>query len=245
MRYSLRHTDSEAQCAAHESHDGVKGREDDGDDQEDQDGGHPDDNLHDAPEVRGPSDHGGRALGDGLLVQTQQHFSSCDNRPRVQWDLGQWDDGDDGTEKVGHGTGIPFRQENVGRDGVHDVVAEHEEADDGHGHVQEVGEGEGDFDGAGVLVRVAHIAVHVGKHAVAAPGAGEKTEREGQSEPVGGEEVGLGRLDEGAWAFWFDEAIDDDDGNNCRYGLDVSASAHRMYLMRPLADHRKMGIFVM
>lgn len=51
---------------------------------------------------------------------------------------------------------------------------------------------------------------------MAAPWTGEEAKGEREGEPVGGEEVGLGWLDERAWALWFDEAVDNDNGNNCK-----------------------------
>lgn len=57
---------------------------------------------------------------------------------------------------------------------------------------------------------------------MAAPGTGEQAEGEGQSEPVSREEVGRGWLDERTRAFWFNETVDNDDGNDCKERFSVS-----------------------
>lgn len=50
---------------------------------------------------------------------------------------------------------------------------------------------------------------------MASPGRHEETKGQWQRQPVGGKEVGSGRLKERAWGMWLDKAIHDNDGNDC------------------------------
>ena len=125
----LHNTNLETQCTPHKSHDAIKSREDDRDDQEAKHRERANGNLHNAAEVHRTS-HKPGALGDRCRVQTEQDFEGGDDGARVEWDLGERDDGDEGAHEEGQNLGVAGLEQDVGGDFVADHVAEHEQAGD-------------------------------------------------------------------------------------------------------------------
>jgi hypothetical protein len=134
-----------------------------------------------------------------LLVQTQQHLERGNNGPSIERDLGERDDGDAQAHEKSQSAGVAGLHEDIGGDFVADRVAEHEQACDGccciedplrhsivgkegrgkgrrrEEGVKEVtyGEGKGDFEGLGVFVGVAHVAIDLEMvSGLLAPGVG-------------------------------------------------------------------------
>lgn len=69
------------------------------------------------------------------IVKSQQHLDGTDNGAGVERDLGEWDDGDAHAHEKRQRARVAGLEQDVGGDLVADLVAEHEQADDGGGGV--------------------------------------------------------------------------------------------------------------
>jgi len=137
----------------------------------------------------------------------------------LQRDLSQGNDGHTNCDEDGYGFWVSVRDENVLGNLVTDAFAKHEKTNNSHEEIESGSEGVSDVDTTTVLVRVAHIAVNVGKDAVAAPWRHEQTKRKRNGNPVLGEEKRLGRRAKGSRRIRFDETVNYD----CRNDWNMSA----------------------
>ena len=72
------------------------------------------------------------------LVCAAEYVGGRDERPEVEGDFGEWDDGNKYAHEDSQGFGVSRRPEDVGGDGIRDTVAEHEDANYGEACVQHI-----------------------------------------------------------------------------------------------------------
>lgn len=132
--------DEGAQRSAEEGAHRVKGREHDGDGEQEEH--HKD--AHEGPDALGDQGRGPGGMAVCVLVvvvvmvDAAEDVHGRDDGTGVEGDLGQGDDGDEDAHDDAHALGVSCRLEDVGRDGVLDAIAKHEQADDGQASVQDV-----------------------------------------------------------------------------------------------------------
>jgi hypothetical protein len=98
-------------------------------------------------------------------------FNGRYDRPCVERDLRQWNNGNAADEKDRQSGWVSRIEENVGGDFVLHFIPEHEEAYNGHAQVEEKAECIRYIDCPTVLVRVTHITINVGKDRMPSPGS--------------------------------------------------------------------------
>lgn len=78
-------------------------------------------------------------------MHTQQDFCRRHDGSGIERNLGQRNDGNDTAQQVGQCLRVPGCQEDVGRNGIQDIVSKHEQTGNGGRGVKQVREGECDL----------------------------------------------------------------------------------------------------
>lgn len=138
--------DEGAEGGAEEGADRVEGREEDGDDEQDEDDGDADEGAKGGGDEMRSASCGGLGVMVVVVmmvmmvggVQAAYDVGRGDEWAGVEGDLGQRDDGDEDAHEDGEGLWIARRLEDIGRNGILNAVAEHEDADDGQTGVEDV-----------------------------------------------------------------------------------------------------------
>jgi hypothetical protein len=152
--------DSETTDTAQQRHDPIKAREYNGDDDEKKSSKCSDSKLQKTTIEATHANH--RRVGRQRTgIQTTYDFKCGIDRSCVQRDFRERDDSNADDYEDTESFGVPFHEEDVCRNFVANRVAEHQDANNGHGKVDTIGECVCDVDAAVILVGVAHVAVYI------------------------------------------------------------------------------------
>nr|POE61859.1 hypothetical protein CFP56_73163 [Quercus suber] len=116
--------DGKAGDSAKQAHDGVELGDEDGEDDEDDGGKDADGGFEDAAGEARKAGEGGVG-GEGARIEAEEDFDGANDGPRIEWDLGERDDGHANNEEVADAFRVALGGEDVAGDFILDAIAEH------------------------------------------------------------------------------------------------------------------------